>query len=85
MYEIEFVDGRKQALSANMIAVNMFASIDEKGHRHLLIDSIIGFRKIKEAIGKEGAIVLSSNENKRRIETTIGYQIDLQWRDGSTT
>ena len=29
--------------------------------------------------------MLSSNGNKRRREATKGYQINLQWRDGSTT
>eukprot|EP00546_Thalassionema_frauenfeldii_P011116 CAMPEP_0178911100 /NCGR_PEP_ID=MMETSP0786-20121207/9490_1 /TAXON_ID=186022 /ORGANISM="Thalassionema frauenfeldii, Strain CCMP 1798" /LENGTH=89 /DNA_ID=CAMNT_0020583475 /DNA_START=46 /DNA_END=312 /DNA_ORIENTATION=+ len=45
MYEVEFFDGSKQALSANVIAENLFASVDEEGHRHLLLDSIVGFRK----------------------------------------
>ena len=85
MYEIEYVDGRKQASSANMIAENIIASIDEEDHRHLLLDSIIGFRKTKEAIGKEDAFLLLSNGNKRRRETAKGCQMELQWRGGSTT
>lgn len=85
MYEVELIDGQKQALSANAIAENMFASVDEEGHRHLLLDSIIGFRKSKEALEGEDAFVLSSNGNKRRKETTRGYQMNLQWKDGSTT
>ena len=76
MYDIEFADGHKQALSANMIAENMFASTDVEGHCHLLLDSIKGFRKIKEAIGKEEVFVLLSYEKKRRRETTKGYQIN---------
>ena len=31
MYEVEFADGQKQSLSANVIAENMFASVDEEG------------------------------------------------------
>ena len=85
MYEIEFADGHKQALSVNTINENMFASIDKKGHRHLLLDSIIGFRKTKETKGKEDSFVLSSNKNKRRREKTKGYQMDLQRRDVSAT
>lgn len=29
--EVEFPDGRKQALSANVIAENVFVSVDEEG------------------------------------------------------
>ena len=46
MYEVEFADGSKQAMTANTIAENMFASVDEEGHRHLLLDAIVGFRKM---------------------------------------
>ena len=32
MYEVEYTNGFKQAMSANVIAENMFASVDEEGH-----------------------------------------------------
>ena len=48
MHEVEYHDGSKQALSANVIAENMFASVDEEGHRHLLLDSIVDMRKSKD-------------------------------------
>ena len=35
MYEIEFVDGYKQAIWTIMIAENVFVSIDDEAHRHL--------------------------------------------------
>ena len=35
-YEIEFSDGHKQTISANMIAENMFASIDEEATYYLI-------------------------------------------------
>ena len=50
MYEVEFIDGTKQAMTANLIAENMFATVDEEGHRHLLLDSIIDFRKNEDAV-----------------------------------
>ena len=85
MYEVEFADGFKQAMSANVIAENMFASVDEEGHRHLLLDSIIDHRRTDEAISKDDAFVTSSNGTRRRRETTKGWEILAQWKDGSTT
>ena len=85
MYEVEFADGQQQAMSANVIAENMFASVDEEGHRHLLLDSIVDFRKTGEAVDKSDAFVTSSNGTQRRRETTKGFQILCQWKDGSTT
>ena len=85
MYEVEFADGYKQALSANVIAENMFASVDEEGHRHLLLDSIVDIRKTSDAIAKEDAFVTSSNGVRRRRETTKGWEVLVGWKDGSTT
>ena len=53
MYEVEYADGHKQALSANVIVENVFASVDKEGHRHLLLDQILDHRRISEAIAKE--------------------------------
>jgi len=85
MYEVEFHDGTKQALAANVIAENIFASVDEEGHRHILLDSIVDVRKSRTAVSKEDGFVVSSNGVKRRIETTKGWDVLIQWKDGSTT
>ena len=85
MYELEFVDGYKQAVSANLIAENMFATVDEEGHRHLLLDSIIDTRKSAEAVDKADAFIQSSNGTRRRRETTKGWEVLIQWKDGTTT
>ena len=37
MYEFEYADGDKSALSANLMAENIFAQIDEEGNRHVLM------------------------------------------------
>jgi hypothetical protein len=33
-YTVEFLDGHSEALSANLIAQNLFSEIDEEGNRH---------------------------------------------------
>ena len=85
MYEVEFADGHKQAFSANVIAENMFATVDEEGHRHLLLDQIIDYRRSSEAVHKDDAFITNSSGTKRRRETTKGWEILIQWKDGSTT
>ena len=51
-------DGYKQALAANVIAENMFASVNEEGHQHLLIDSIVDVRKTRNLLA--GKMLLSN-------------------------
>ena len=84
MYEVEYANGFKQAMSANVIAENMFASVDEEGHRHLLLDAIINYRRTTEAIKQEDAFIESKNGTRRRKETTKGWEIPISWKDGST-
>ena len=44
MYKVEYMDSEKYALSANLIAENMFAKIDEEGNRHVMMDKITDHR-----------------------------------------
>lgn len=85
MYEVEFTDGYKQSMSANIIAENMFASVDEEGHRHVLLDSIMDVRTTGKQITKADAFITSSNGVRRRRETTKGWEVLMSWKDGSTT
>ena len=84
-YEVEFNDGQKQALTANLIAQNMFSQVNDEGHRHVLLDSIIDMRTDGPQIPKRDAFVTLKNGAKRRIETTKGWESLLLWKDGSTT
>ena len=45
LYEVTFLDGHTEELSANTIAQNLFAQVDKEGHHHLLMDSIMEHQK----------------------------------------
>jgi hypothetical protein len=46
LYEVEYLDGHKAALSANTIAESLMAQVDSEGHRELLMEEIIGHRTV---------------------------------------
>jgi hypothetical protein len=83
-YEVEFLDGHVEAMSANSIAQHLFSQIDEEGHRHILLDDIIDFRKDDTAVDKADAFITMKNGVKRRHQMTQGWQLLCQWKDGST-
>ena len=85
LYEVEYADGYKASLAANTIAENMFAQVDDEGHRFVLLDCIVDHRVDGTELRKENAFIQSSNGGRRRKETTKGWDILLQWKDGSTT
>ena len=41
MYEVEYADDKKSVFYDNIIAENIFAQIDKKGNRHILMENII--------------------------------------------
>jgi hypothetical protein len=83
-YEVEFLDGHQESLSANLIAQHMFSQVDEEGHRHILLEDITDYRKDKTAITKDDAFITMRNGVKHRQQTSQGWQLLCQWKDGST-
>ena len=85
MYEIEFQDGHMEAISANIIAENLFAQIDEEGHRIAVLDQIAGVRTDGTNIPESEAFITTNNGTQRRRKTTQGWEVLVQWKDKSTT
>ena len=85
LFEVEYLDGHKASLSANTIAENLFSQIDDEGNRFVLMESINDHRTNGNQIAKADSYVQSTNGGKRRKETTIGWEILIRWKDGSST
>ena len=85
MYEVEYVDGEKAALSANHIAENLFAQVDDEGNRHVLMHEIIDHRTNGQEVKQQNAFLTTKMATKRRRETTKGWELLVEWKDGSTT
>ena len=49
-YEVEYIDGSVETLTANTIAENLLAQVDEEGHRQLLLSEIIDHRTTDESV-----------------------------------
>jgi hypothetical protein len=75
MYEVEYQHGHKASLAANVIAENMFAQVNDEGNRHVLFDEIVDHRTDGSEVKQQDAYLTTCNENKRRRETTMGWEI----------
>ena len=85
MYEVEYQDGHTAALAANLIAENLFAQVDEEGNRSLLFDKIVDVRTDGTQVLQQDAFVTTSSRTQRRAITTKGSEVNLKWKDRSTT
>ena len=77
VFEVEYDDGTFEVLSANVIAENILAQVDDEGHKQLMLDEIIDHRQ-------HGTVTLSNDANQKKRKTTEGWDLCIQWEDGST-
>ena len=82
-YEVEYLDGTTEVLTANIIAENLLAQVDDQGHCHLMIDEIEDHRKNSDAIPKEKGTILTPSGLQRKKKTTKGWDFYVRWKGGS--
>ena len=84
MYEVEFADGENASLTANYIAENLFAQVDDEGNRQVLMNEIIDYRTNGTKLKQQDAFITTKTGTRRRRETTKGWELLIEWKDGST-
>ena len=85
MYEVEYADGHKTAMKSNEIASNLFSQVDQYGQRFALFNAIIDSCNNGTQIKEGDSFIHMSNGEKRRRETTKGWEFCIQWKDGNYT
>ena len=83
-YEIEFSDGDLETMTANLIAENIIARVDDEGHEYLMMDKIEDHRILECAIPTSKGTYLTKQGAKRRKRTTRGWNLLVRWKDGSS-
>lgn len=83
MYEVEYADGHVETLAANVLAENILAQVDDLGRRYLMIDEIIGHRRLNDAIPTEKGTYTTRSGATRKVHTTRGWELYILWKDGS--
>jgi len=84
-YEVQFGDGSTVEYTANLVAENMLSQSDPDGRRHMIFKEIVDHRVDDTAIKKEEGFTIGFNGNVHPKKTTRGWDICVEWRDGSTS
>ena len=86
VYELEFPDGRVEEFSRNVIAENLIAQTDDDGWDTGVFDEIVDFRFDEAiAVSRENGFVTSYNGQKKPVITTKGVDVQIRWKDQSTS
>ena len=83
-YVIEFTDGSTDTYLANVIAENMFAQVDDEGNQYLLLEEVSNHRKDSSAVSIADGFVIGKSGNRVPKVTTRGWELLVQWKDGSS-
>jgi hypothetical protein len=80
-YEVEFPDGSADILTANAIAESLYSQVDDEGRRYAILSEIVDHRKDGNAVSADDAFIPGTRHRKR---TTRGWQLLVEWKDGSS-
>ena len=83
-YEVQYIDGTTETVSANTITGDILSQVNTEGHRNMLFDEIIDRRSDSTHVAKDQSIYHISNCTPRNQQTTKGCKICSQWIDGSS-
>ena len=83
VYDVEFPDGEVREYSANTIAENIYAQVDTGGHSYNIMDGIVYYKKVDNAISKEDKYIVTKSGQRRLRKSTIGWKLSVAWKDGS--
>mmetsp|Transcript_2147 Transcript_2147/g.3294 ORF Transcript_2147/g.3294 Transcript_2147/m.3294 type:complete len:1178 (+) Transcript_2147:1032-4565(+) len=84
VYVVEFQDGEKVDISYNTIAEHLYSQVDSEGNQYQNFKEIIGHRKGKNAIDIADQYTYH-NGRKTKKKTTAGWDLEVEWKDGSSS
>ena len=85
LYEVEFPDGSTEAVSANLIAENLLSQVDDEGRSDSVLREIVDHHTNDHVLSKDDGFVIDRKGQQHPRITTRGWELKVEWRDGSAT
>ena len=83
-YEVEYIDGQVEELTANIFAENLISQVDEEGQHQMMMSEIMDHRVLHDAVPRSQGTYVNQYGVKRRKLTTRGWELLVEWKGGST-
>ena len=84
VYNVEFVNGDIEEFTTNIISESIFDHSDDEGYYYNIFKGIIGHRKGPEAVNTDDGVI-EVNGRKKKVVTTKGWDINVEWVDGTSS
>ena len=83
IYDVEFPNGAVREYGANIIAENMYSTLDEHGHQQQIMDGILDHSKDDTAVSMEDKYLITKSGQRRLRKSTRGWKLLVRWKDES--
>ena len=83
VYQVDFGDGDYQDYSTNLLMENLYSQVDDYGNQFSILKGIVDAKSDDSAVKKENGFIIMPNNIKRKIITTKGWKLKVEWEDGS--
>jgi len=67
-----------------VIAENLYSQADSEGRQYAVMKEIFDHRSNATAISKDDGFVISSGGNRTAKKTTRGWELCVEWKDGTS-
>jgi DNA-binding HxlR family transcriptional regulator len=84
-YDVEFPDGSTEAFTANLITENLLSQVNAKGWSYSVMSEIVDHYTNGKAMSKGNASKMTKRSREQLSHTTQGWEIQVEWKDGSTS
>ena len=85
-YDVQFPDGSTDSYTANLIAENIYAQVDNEGRTMQLLAEIIGHQTVPgKAVKKDDGFTTDKRGRRTLRQTTVGWSMEILWKDHSTS
>jgi hypothetical protein len=84
LHVVDFPDGESLEYAANIIAENIYSQVDDEGRQQMLLDEIVDHRTDEDAVAQNDGFIIHNGRSSQK-RTTKGWQLCVQWKDGSTS
>ena len=84
VYVVEFPDGEQVDISYNTLAEHLFSQVDSEGNQYQIFKEIVNHRRGKGAVDKADQFTHYQGKKSKK-KTTAGWDLEVEWKDGSTS
>ena len=85
VYTVDFGDGEYADYSTNVLMENLYAQVDEDGYQFNIFDGIVAHKKLDTALSPENGHYVNKYGVRKRVITTKGWKIKIQWKNGTSS